>query len=222
MVRPGTDDERIATWLAAVNREFTRSGLNQNTRAAFMQELTRNVAIARAQGRITDDLLSEDPESFAMQTLTTHELVVVRTATLPLVLAGLFGAVIGALLVWFGLYQRVALRLPDDWLDLLPLVLFLDVLAVAVILACVVAVTWISFGRDLPALTPRLAGLAVIASVLAWPAISGYGYTTGYSVNVSVLATEVTIGAVFLAAAIVAARRWAIRTDLIRRARFYT
>ena len=222
MVRPGTDDERIATWLAAVNREFTRSGLNQNTRAAFMQELTRNVAIARAQGRITDDLLSEDPESFAMQTLTTHEFVVVRTATLPLVLAGLFGAVIGALLVWFGLYQRVALRLPDDWLDLLPLVLFLDVLAVAVILACVVAVTWISFGRDLPALTPRLAGLAVIASVLAWPAISGYGYTTGYSVNVSVLATEVIIGAVFLAAAIVAARRWAIRTDLIQRARFYT
>lgn len=58
----------------------------------------------------------------------------------------------------------------------------------------------------------------MIAALLAWPAISGYGYTTGYSLHTSVLATEILIGALFLAAAIIGARRWAIRTDLLERA----
>jgi hypothetical protein len=75
------------------------------------------------------------------------------------------------------------------------------------------------FGRDLPALPPRLAAHSVVAALLAWPVISGYGYTTGYSLSVGVLATEILIGAVFLAVAIVTARRWAIRADLIQRPR---
>ena len=186
-----------------------------------MQKLTGNLATARAQGRTTDDLLAEDAASFTTRILATHQLVAARTAPLPLILTGLFGAVIGALLVWFGLYQVVALRLLEPWLDLLALALFLDVLAVAIILFCVTAATSISYGRDLPVLPPRLAGLAVISALLAWPVISGYGYSTGFSLNVSALATEIVIGALFLAAAIVIARRWAIRIDLIERARPY-
>lgn len=91
--------------------------------------------MARAQGRTVDDLLTEDASSFTTRILSTHSVIAVRTAPLPLVLTGLLGALIGALLVWFGLYQRVALQLPSDWLDLLGLALFLDVLAVVIILA---------------------------------------------------------------------------------------
>ena len=221
MVEPGADDARIATWLAAVNRELARRGLPENTRAALVQKITRDLSIARAQGRSTDELLHEDAESFTTRVLASHRLAADWTPPLSLVLTGLFGAVIGAFVVWFGLYKLVAFQLPQAWLDQLGLVLFIDVLAVAVILACVIAATWISFGPDLPALPPRLAAHSVVAALLAWPVISGYGYTTGYSLSVGVLATEILIGAVFLAAAIVTARRWAIRADLIQRARLY-
>jgi hypothetical protein len=46
----------------------------------------------------------------------------------------------------------------------------------------------------------------VVAALLAWPVISGSGYTTGYSLHVGVLATELLLGALFLAPAIITAR----------------
>ena len=50
--------------------------------------------------------------------------------------------------------------------------------------------TWISYRRALPTPAPRLAGLAVVAALLAWPVISAYGYITGYSAIRTDLANE--------------------------------
>ena len=204
------DERRLAQWITAVNAALGRADLPPRRRDAAMLELLQHIATARAAGASVTTLTAEDPASYAARLLQPWQRAVGRVTPMSLVLTGLLGAVVGMHLVWYQLYLRVDQGLLYQWADDVRVALALDLLAVAILIGSVLLFVWIGYGRKLPGLLPRLALLMVVAALLAWPAVSGYGYTTGYSTTRQVIAVEILIGSLFLVAALLAARNWSV------------
>lgn len=206
----GDDERELDRWFRRVVQHWRWTGVPREVREVLLTQLRDEVARARAAGARVGSFTSADPAAAAERYAgTARETGRVSAPALVGLVVGV-GA-LGALLVWVYLLRLV----PESpsWIAEGAFYLGVDLVAGAGVFAVMCRAPGWHYG-PLPEMSRLRAHLALTmapAALVAVPAASAYGSTTGYSLAPAVVLTEALLVATALGLAVLLAHRWTYR-----------
>lgn len=201
----------LVSWVRLVQARWVATGVPRRDREHLLQQLLRDLAMARASGARIEELVATPPAVFADACAAGLKSRHSSVSTVGLLAVCLGTGVVATGAAWLFLLELSQVDAVPPGFDEGTYYLLADLAVIAAVLTAMVAAARWTYRRhlEIATLTPRLALALTAATVVGFPLASLYGSSQGYSLNPAVIGVECLIVLVFLALAIVTARRWA-------------
>lgn len=200
----------LVSWLRLVQARWMVTGVPRRDREDLLQQLLRDLATARAAGARIEELVATPPAVFADSCTAGLRSRYGSISTVGLLIVCLGTGIASTGAAWLLLLTFSHFAAAPPGFDEGTFYLLIDLALIAAVLAVMVAVPRWKYRRhaETATLTPRLAIALTGATVVGFPLASLYGSSQAYSLNPTVIASEVLIVLSFLALATITAQRW--------------